>query len=216
MALLICAAASTTAGCGAGGSDASPAGLRLQREDLVAVVRALQGRQAEAAAAARASKAAWPAVVHGLPASPSKQALAAIAQARARAEALRLPGLFGELKARSLAGASASLAGDYRSFATLTAAGWREIEYSIERTRTGPPPAAAFARANVPLYIETIYDAHFTLFQISRRLPVAYKKLGGPATFGSSLTQLQVDALSSSYSEANYRLQPKVTVRLGS
>ncbi len=214
--LIVGAAAFVSAGCGGSGSGVSSAGVHLQREDLIAVVHELQATQAEAAAELQATKLAWREVAHGLPVAPSAAAAAAITQAQARAAALRLPPLFGEVKARELTDAAAALAGEYRSFAVLSSAGWRQIAYALGRASSGPPAASRFVRANVALYIESVYDAHFTAGQIGRRLPVAYKKLGGPAMFGGALTQAEVDALSSSYAEASYKLEPRATVHLGS
>lgn len=215
-ALILGAAALLACGCGGKGSDVSAAGVRLQREDLIAVVRALKQTQAEAAAELQATKAAWPHVVHGLPRRLGAQAAAAIAQAQARAEALRLPQLFGESTSRELTGAAAALAGEYRSFAVLSRAGWRQIAYTLSLARSGPRAAARFARANVALYIESVYDAHFTAGQIGRRLPVAYEKLGGQQAFGATLTQSELEALAASYAEGTYKLQPRATVHLGS
>ena len=45
------------------------------------------------------------------------------------------------------------------------------------------------------LYIESIYDGHFSLAQIGKKLLAGYDKLGGAADFGASLTQAEVDAL---------------------
>jgi hypothetical protein len=76
--------------------------------------------------------------------------------------------------------------------------------------------AARFARANVDLYIESVYDGHFELAQISEKLHKAYQNLGGPSAFGESLTPAEVNAVAAAYSEAAARLRPHVGVRLGS
>ncbi|HTZ65560.1 MAG TPA: hypothetical protein VMB51_15760 [Solirubrobacteraceae bacterium] len=76
--------------------------------------------------------------------------------------------------------------------------------------------AARFARANVDLYIESVYDGHFELAQISEKLHKAYQNLGGPSAFGKSLTPAEVNAVAAAYSEASARLRPHVGVRLGS
>ena len=77
-------------------------------------------------------------------------------------------------------------------------------------------PAARFARENAALYIESVYDGHFSLAQIGKKLLDGYRKLGGPAAFGTALTQQEVDALAHAYSEDADRLHPHVTARLGS
>ena len=76
--------------------------------------------------------------------------------------------------------------------------------------------SARFARENVALYIESVYDGHFALAQIGKQLLDGYRTLGGQAPFGGTLTQAEVDALASAYSEAADRLHPHVGVRLGS
>ena len=87
---------------------------------------------------------------------------------------------------------------------------------AIAADEHGPPSAARFARANVGLYIESVYDGHFTLAQIGKQLLAGYGELGGPSAFGSLLSAAEVDALAQTYSEANDRLHPHVGVRLGS
>jgi hypothetical protein len=214
--LLLSGAALLSGGCGGSWSGASASGLRLQREDLIATVRALQGTQGEATDESKASKVAWPHVANGLPADPGSIPATPIATASRLARALRLPGLFGELKARTLTGPASGLAGLYRSYAGLAAVGWQQIQYAIGRLQRGPPSAAAFARENVALYIESVYDAHFSLAQLGKQLLAGYKKLGGPPAFGHSLAEAEVEALADTYSEANFRLHPHVGVRLGS
>ena len=86
----------------------------------------------------------------------------------------------------------------------------------MAQIESGTPASARFARENAPLYIESIYDAHFTLAQIGKKLLAAYDKLGGAEAFGAALTQAEVDALARTYSEANDRLHPHVAVRIGS
>ncbi len=84
------------------------------------------------------------------------------------------------------------------------------------RSTAAKVAAARFARANVNLYIESVYDGHFELAQISEKLHKAYENLGGPSAFGGSLTPAEVNAVAAAYSEASARLRPHVGVRLGS
>ena len=90
------------------------------------------------------------------------------------------------------------------------------IGAAIEQIKHGSRAGARFARANVALYIESVYDAHFSLAQIGKQLVKGYKELGGEAAFGASLTQAEIDGLAATYSEATDRLYPHVGVRLGS
>jgi hypothetical protein len=208
-------AALATAGCG-GGERATPQALRLQRADLIAVSRALGAVEPSVRSEVTATKAAWPLVAGGLPADTSTVSRPAIRTATERAAALRLPGLFEEREAASLTGPGSSLAGTFRTFSILATRGWQLIGAAIDEIEHGSPVAARFARANVALYIESVYDAHFSLAQIGKQLLAGYRKLGGAAVFGASLTQTEVDGLEQSYSQATDRLYPHTLVRLGS
>jgi hypothetical protein len=216
-AAIVCLLAASLAACGSKGKSATPAALKLQREDLVAVSRALKDVQAPIAREVSATKAAWGLIANGLPAeittvSRSPQAHAAAASA-AR---LRLPAVLGEAQARTLTGPASQISGLVRSYALLSARGWKLLDAAVAQVESASPPNARFARKNAPLYIESIYDAHFALAQIGKKLRAGYEKLGGAGDFGTALTQAEVDALAAAYSEASDRLHPHVGVRLGS
>jgi len=68
----------------------------------------------------------------------------------------------------------------------------------------------------VALYIDGVYDGHFTLAQLGKQVAAGYETLGGAPAFGTALTETEVDRLAQSFSEANDRLHPHVGVRLGS
>ena len=139
-----------------------------------------------------------------------------IAAAGASAAKVKVPSLLDEAHAVSLIGPAAQLAGLFRAYAGLTDRGWKMIAASIEQIEHGRPASARFARDNVALYIESVYDGNFTVAQIGKQLRDGYHKLGGPAAFAGNLPEQQVDALASAYSEATDRLHPHVGVRLGS
>jgi len=139
-----------------------------------------------------------------------------VAAAAARAAALRLPGLFSEREAAALTGPGAGLAGSFRGFSLLSTRGWRLIAAAVAQSQRPHTRAASFARANVALYVESVYDAHFALAQIGKQLQRAYAKLGGGEGFGSALAPREVAALAAQYSEANFRLHPHPGVKLGS
>jgi hypothetical protein len=207
----------TMAACSGKSKSTAPAALKLQREDLVAVSRALKDVQAPIAREVAATKAAWPLIANGLPAeiatvSRSPQARAAAASA-AR---LRLPALLGETHARTLTGPASQISGLVRSYALLSARGWKLLDAIFSQIESASPASARFARKNAPLYIESVYDAHFALAQIGKKLLAGYEKLGGAGDFGTALTQAEVNALAAAYSEASDRLHPHVGVRLGS
>jgi hypothetical protein len=210
---LIGAAGLLAGGCGGGGSH-SPAALHLQREDLAAVSRGLAQARVAVAGELVAAKAAWPSVANGLPA-PGSPARSAIAAAVDRSSALPLPALFGERAVLSLTGPAAGIGGLYRRFVELAGRGWRLIGAALEQVQHGSPGAARFARANVALYIESVYDAHFGLAQIGKKLLAGYHDLGGADAFGASLSEAEVRALAGAYSEASVRLHPHTGVRLG-
>jgi hypothetical protein len=214
LALLGCLAV-TVAGCGASHVATSPLALTLQRQDLAAVSRALRESEGPAAREVAATRAAWPLVANGLPADT--RALAPpVAVAAASAARVKLPHLFEEAPAASLTGPASGLAGLFRTYQGLATRAWTQIAAAIAEIERGSPAAARFARENSPLYIESVYDAHFALAQIGKQLPRAYTMLGGSAAFGRTVTQAEVKALAAAYSEASDRLHPHAGVRLGS
>lgn len=200
---------------GCGGSTPSQAELRLEREDLIGVVRALQRSDGSVRAEVRTSKGTWPLVVDGLPA---KVALARgpVRAAAAAAANVLVPAVLQEDRAGDLTGPAATIGGLYHGYIGLSKRGWQLIEGALAQIQHGPPSAASFARANVALYIESVYDGHFSLAQIGKHLLAGYEELGGSGAFGHSLTHAEVDAVARSYSEARDRLHPHVGVRLGS
>jgi hypothetical protein len=213
--LLLGCAALAAAGCGSG-EGASPTQLRLEREDLLAVAHALQRAQGSVSSEVASTKVAWPLVAHGLPADTATIARPPIDAATAGAGKLEMPGLFEETQAATLTGPGAQLAGLFRSFDGLATRGWLMIGASIEAIEHGSPAAAQLARANVALYIESVYDGHFTLAQLGKQLLAGYRKLGGARTFGATLSEDEVDVLARAYSAASDRLHPHPAVHLGS
>ena len=201
-------------GCGSG-SHSTKAGVRLEREDLVAAAGALERAAGEVARETAATKAAWPLVANGLSRSLGAAGEAKIAAAARAAAGLKLPSVFGESHAAQLTGPGADISGAFRNFDGLSSRGWEMIDYTLSRERRGGA-AASFARENVALYIESVYDGHFGLSQIGKKLLAGWETLGGPAGFGSSLPRAEVERLAGVYSEKNYRLHPHDGVRLGS
>jgi hypothetical protein len=206
----------TAGGCGARSNSSSDRAVKLQRQDLAAVSRALADTQGSVARAVAATKRAWPLVVNGLSAGISTSPRPRIAAAGASAARVKVPPLLEEAQAASLTGPASELAGLFRAYIGLTSRGWKMVAASLDQIEHGPPASARFARDNVALYIESVYDGNFTLAQIGKHLRRGYRKLGGPAAFGGDLSEQQVNALASAYSEAADRLHPHVGVRLGS
>jgi hypothetical protein len=178
------------------------------------VVRTLANTEPSVRSEVAATKAAWPLVARGLPAGAGTIFRPAIRAAVERAATLGLPTIFEEREVPAITGPGSGIAGSYRAFSILATRGWRMIGAAIEEIEHGSTTAARFARANVALYIESVYDAHFSLGQIGKRLLAGYKQLGGATTFGAALTQAEVNALAATYSVANDQLHPH-DVRLG-
>jgi hypothetical protein len=213
--LLVSGAVVAAGGCGSG-RQSTPAELKLQREDLIAVVHALRSSEAQVGREVADAKAAWPLVANGLPTQISPSFRPPIAAAAAIAAKVELPALLQETQAAALTGPASQLAGIFRTFTRLARSGWTLIGAAVGQIEHGPATSARFARANVALYIESVYDSHFNLAQIDKKLHTDYRKLGGPVAFGGALTQSELEEVASFYSEATSRLHPHVGVRLGS
>jgi hypothetical protein len=207
---------SALSGCGS--TSSTPAELRLQREDLVAVSKALATVERPITIEVGAAKRAWPLIANGLPTGAGSLAStrAPVTAATTSASRIPTPPVLGEAQADSLTGAGAELAGLFRNYIGLSTRGWTLTGAALEQIEHGSPASARFARENVGLYIESVYDGHFDLAQIGKHLTDGYRKLGGPSAFGRALTQAEVDTLADAYSEANVRLHPHVGIRLGS
>jgi hypothetical protein len=215
--LVLSGAALAAAGCGAS-KPPRPQALALERADLVAVARVLAREEPAIRSEVTATKAAWPLIIDGLPARSSTVTITqpAIRTAVQRAAALTLPAIFEEREAGAITGPGSGIGSTYRAFSILAGRGWRMIGADAEAVEHGSPAAARFARANVALYIESVYDAHFGLGQIGKRLLAGYKALGGATAFGSTFTQAEANALADAYSQASDQLRPHARVRLGS
>jgi hypothetical protein len=212
LALLVFAAT----GCGSNASNTHETAARLQREDLIAVAHALARVEKQVAREVAATKAAWPSVANGLASGRSASDATAIRAAAQSAGSLALPEILEAGHINTLTGPASGVAGLFRGYAALAGHGWTMIAGALDEVEHGTPAAASFARANVALYIESVYDAHFGLAQIGRRLKDAYDELGGAGAFGSALTPAEVSRLAGGYSEAKDRLHPHTGVKLGS
>jgi hypothetical protein len=163
-----------------------------------------------------ATKGVWPEIAKGLPASRAPALRARIEAAAASASRLRVPAPFGETESRVLTGPSVAIAGTFRTFAVLARSAWQLLAADARAIESGPAAAASFARQNIALYVESIYDAHFALAQIGKKVRKAFHDLGGPRAFASALTEERAEALANFYSEAANRLAPRAGIRLGS
>jgi hypothetical protein len=211
----VAGAAGLLAGCGGSSSASTPAAERLQREDLVATVRGLRQAEGSLRREMAAARIAWPLVANGLPAAIPPATGTALSAASGAAGAIVLPPLMSKEQARSLTGPASGIAGLFRTFDGLTERGWTLTAAASEEIDRGPEAAARFARENVPLYIDSVYDGHFDAALIGKSLLAGYEKLGGAKTFGGALTQAEVDALADAYSPASEQLHPHPGVKLG-
>jgi hypothetical protein len=216
---MLLALALAIGGCaGSGSHKPNHAELRIERHQLMLVAHDLRMLRAAVRHEVTAARAAWPMLAHGLPRSIAPSLSRSIAAASAAAERLPTPSFMA--RPNSLTGPAAGVGGLYETFARLAERAWRLTE-AAARTSGGAPvlarpqlssgprsPAARFARANSPLYLDAIYDAHFDLSLVGRSLLEGYRRLGGARTFGSSLTQTEVEALAKAYSIAAVRLLP--------
>lgn len=157
-------------------------------------------------------------MLDGLPGSARALASirAPIAAAAASAAKIPTPPPLTESQFASLTGPGSPLAGVFRAYLGLVAHGWTQIAAAVGEAQHGTPAAAHFARENVALYIESVYDGQFDLAQIGKQLQRGYRELGGPAAFGGALTQTEVRELEGAYCEATALLRPRARVRLGS
>jgi hypothetical protein len=212
--LLASGAALLAGGCGSAHKP-TPVGLKLQREDFALATRSLASVEQAVEREGQAAKATWPLILAGLPSPGDAAAHTRIHQTAVLAGALPLPPLFEEEPARGLIGTAAGVAGTYATFYHLATRAWRLIDYSFDQVSQGSASAASFARANVALYIESVYDAQFVLAQIGKQLVSGYKRLGGPQEFGATLTQAELDGLADVYSESTFELKPHGVARLG-
>jgi hypothetical protein len=224
-ALLLClgtiAAAGLLAGCGGDSKSASaatPAAERLQRSDLVAVARSLRLAEPSAQREMTAARVAWPLVANGLPATIPPATLTALSTTSRAARAIVTPALMLKPQSRSLTGPAAGIAGLFQSFTGLTTRGWTLTLASAREIAGGTPAAARFARENVALYIDSVYDGHFDGGLIGKSLLKAYTSLAGTGSasaFGRTLTRAEVAALARAYSPASLQLHPHSGVQLG-
>jgi len=215
--LLLCGVAVAAAGCGSGKATGARE-MRLQREDLLAASRALRQAEAGVSAELAASKRAWRLVANGPPQDAGRlaNARAAVEAAARSAGEVGVPEPFREDHLRGLTGPAAAVGGLFHSYTALAQRGWSLMAYSMRQIQSGPRAAARFARENIPLYIESVYDAHFGLAQVGKKLHDGYLHLGGADAFGASLPRAEVERLTRAYSEESARLHPHVGVRLGS
>jgi hypothetical protein len=213
--LALALAALTLAGCGKA-SSANPVEARLQREDFVAVARVLQGVEPAVDSEVAAARAAWPFILDGLPAQIGARARARILAAVESALRMPLPALMAERQAAALTGPGSPLAGRYRDFWGLCRDSWKQLAAALGEIEHGSPRAARFARATAALYVEGIYDAHYSIAEAGEQVSAAYQTLGGAPVLGAVMSERAVGQLAASFTRPRDELSPHERVKLGS
>jgi hypothetical protein len=181
----------------------------------VQVAEELRGLQAPVAREVRAARAVWPLIYDGLPARMQPRLRAGVSAASSLAGSLPAPRFMADTA--TVTGPASGIAGLYEDYDRLAERGWRLTETTVEAIATGRPAIARFVRANSPLYIDSIYNAHFYLSSIGKRVLAGYEKLTeqgahedgtGARAFAGRLTRAQVLALAGFYSKPGALLEP--------
>lgn len=214
-AILAFGAAGLLAGCGSGESNISRREYALERAQFEQVADELGEVRAAVHREVATSRGVWPLIYNGLPARIGVRLQNGVKAASEVAGDLPAPRFMAQQS--TLTGPASSIAGLYEDYDRLAERGWRLTETGIAGIVSGPVSVQRFVRANSPLYIHAIYDGHFDLSLIAKKLLEGYEKIedlseerkfAGIGGFGPSLTQGQVSALAAAYSIPAVRLEP--------
>ncbi len=197
------AIASPLSGCGS--KRHNPLELKLERIDLALLGRRLIAAESPIKQEMKSAKEAWPSLYGGLRSGISRSLEASVRTADMHASSLGAPPYLEEV--RKLTGPGSGVDGLYKTFWSLDRDGWSTVEATIDSIRRGPKASASFRRANVGIYIQAIYDAHYDISIVGKDLKLGYERLGGEKLFGKSLTATQVEAIARFYSPAQVGLQ---------
>lgn len=214
-AILTLAVLVLIAGCGSGSSSVSRREYALERAQFEQVADELREVQGAVHREVSSSRAAWPLIYNGLPSQISARLQSSVKAASDVAGALPAPRFMAQQA--TLTGPASGIAGLYEDYDRLAERGWRLTETGVSGIVSGPLSVSRFVRANSPLYIDAIYDGHFDLSLIGKKLLDGYKKIEGMSEqekfadiggFGSSLTKREIEALAAAYSIPAVRLEP--------
>jgi hypothetical protein len=181
----------------------------------VQVADELRELQGPVAHEVHASRGVWPLIYNGLPARMQPRLRAGVSAASALAGSLPAPRFMADTA--TITGPASGIAGLYEDYDRLAERGWRLTETTVDAIAGGTPAVARFVRANSPLYIDSIYDGHFYLASIGKRVLAGYEKLVQPGehedgtgarVFAVRLTRAQVLALAGFYSKPRALLEP--------
>ncbi len=175
----------------------------------------LRGLQSPVAREVRASRAVWPSIYNGLPAKVGSSLRTGVSAASELAGSLPAPRFMADTA--TITGPASGIASLYEDYDRLAERGWRLTETTVAAIAAGKPAVVRFVRANSPLYIDSIYDAHFYLSTIGKRVLAGYERLAkrgehedgtGARAFAARLTPAQVASLTRSYSKPGALLEP--------
>lgn len=189
----------------------TPAELAQRRAHLAFVAKGLRHVEPSVRRELASTKAAWPAIAHGLPGKPSAGLLARVAAAKHATEAVPTPQFVPLLD--ELVGPAAGIARLFRSSQVLLTQGWQHVDAALNAIDSGSS-TASFERASSSLYVESIYQGAFDLSIIGESVEGNYRKLGGAAIFGSELTGTRVASIVQTYSPAA-KLEPHAVLPSG-
>jgi hypothetical protein len=214
-AILTLAALVLVSGCGSRGSSVSRREYALERAQFEQVADELREVQGAVHREVATSRVAWPLIYNGLPERMSARLQRSVKAASDVAGALPAPRFMA--KQATLTGPASGIAGLYEDYDRLAERGWRLTETGVSGIVSGPVSVQRYVRANSPLYIDAIYDGHFDLSLIGKKLLDGYKKIeglgeqkkfAGIGGFGAALTQREIEALAVAYSIPAVRLEP--------
>lgn len=214
-AILTLAVLVLIAGCGSSGSSVSRREFALERAQFEQVADELSEVRGSVHREVATSRMVWPLIYNGLPSRMSARLQSGVKAASDVAGALPAPRFMA--KQATLTGPASGIAGLYEDYDRLVERGWRLTETGVSGIVSGPLSVTRFVRANSPLYIDAIYDGHFDLSLIGKKLLDGYKKIehlseqkkfAGIGGFGASLTQREIEALAAAYSIPAVRLEP--------
>jgi hypothetical protein len=214
LAFALCAPG-VLAGCGSSESDISRREYALERAQFEQVADELGEVRAAVHREVASSRAVWPRIYNGLPARIGAQLQDGVKAASEVAGDLPAPRFMAQQS--TLTGPASGIASLYEDYDRLAERGWRLTETGIAGIVSGPVSVQRFVRANSPLYIDAIYDGHFDLSLIGKKLLEGYEKIedlsrqgkfAGIGGFGASLTQRDMNALAAAYSIPAVRLEP--------
>lgn len=195
------------------GGHRSPTAAELgeRRAHLAYVAAGLRSIESSVKQELASTKAAWPAIAHGLPTTAGPSLRARVATATRNTEAVPSPEFVTLLD--ELVGPAAGIARLFRSSQLLLTDGWQHVDAALIASANGSS-TARFQHESSGLYIESIYQGAFDLSIIGESVEGNYRKLGGTPLFGTELTAARVASIAATYSP-RAKLKPHAVLPSG-